>query len=93
MESSSCVPVCGQGEARPLIHLLCDVDVFLTADGHLLRLSFKMLDVVVDVEHVVVEFGEVVKLKTQITSAHGHERGGASVMLHSITEKHIHLGQ
>ncbi len=79
MLSSSGVPVCGQGEARALVHLLGDVDVLLTADGHLLRFSFKMLDVVVDVEHVVVEFGEVVKLKTQIT--HEHERGAPSVKL------------
>lgn len=44
------------------------MNVFFTADADLLRFSFKMLDVVVDVEHVVVQFGEVMKLKAQNTS-------------------------
>ena len=38
------------------------MDVLLTRDGDLLRLVFKVLDVVVDVEEVFVELCKVVKL-------------------------------
>lgn len=39
------------------------MDVLLTRDQDLLRLVFKVLDVVVDVEYVFVELGEVVELR------------------------------
>lgn len=38
------------------------MDVLLARDGRLLRLVFEVLDVVVDVEDVFVELGEVVEL-------------------------------
>lgn len=38
------------------------MDVLLTREGDLLRLIFKVLNVVVDVENVFVELGKVVEL-------------------------------
>lgn len=39
------------------------MDVLLARDGDLLRLIFEVLNVVVDVEDVFVELGEVVELE------------------------------
>lgn len=38
------------------------MDVLLTPDGDLLRLIFKVLNVVIDVENILVELGKVVEL-------------------------------
>lgn len=62
-------PVGRHAEHGPLVHLLAHVDVVLTRDLDLLRLVLEKLDVVVDVENVLVEGGEVVQLR---------ERGGGS---------------
>lgn len=58
-------PVGRHGEHGPLEDLFRHVDVLLARDGDLLRLVFEELDVVVDVEDVFVELGEVVELRGQ----------------------------
>lgn len=65
-------PVGRHGEHGPLIDLFGHVDVLLAHDGDLLRLVFEVLDVVVDVEDVFVELGEVVELERK------EERGRCS---------------
>lgn len=55
-------PVALHGEHRPLIDLFSHVDVLLTGDCYLLWFVFKELNVVVDVEDVLVEFGKILKL-------------------------------
>lgn len=59
-------PVGRHGEHGPLIDFFGHVDVLLTRDGDLLRLVFKVLYVVVDVEGVFVELGKVVKLRREV---------------------------
>lgn len=45
------------------------MDVLLARDGDLLRLVFEELDVVVDVENVFVQLGEVVELWRKATGS------------------------
>lgn len=66
-------PVGRHGEHGPLVDLLRHVDVLLARDGYLLRLVFEELDVVVDVEEVLVELGEVVELRER---GRGEKREG-----------------
>lgn len=58
-------PVGRHGEHGPLVDLFGHMDVLFAGDGDLLRLVFKVLDVVVDVEDVFVEFGKVVELRRE----------------------------
>lgn len=60
-------PVGRHAEHGPLVDLLGHMDVLLARDGDLLRLVFEELDVVVDVENVFVQLGEVVELRRKAT--------------------------
>lgn len=55
-------PVGRHGEHGPLVDLFSHMDVLLTHNGDLLRLIFKVLDVIVDVENVLTKLGKVVEL-------------------------------
>lgn len=55
-------PVGRHGKDGPLVDFLCYVDVFLTGDGDVLGFILKVLDVVVDVEHIFIQFGKVMQL-------------------------------
>lgn len=55
------------------------MDVLLARDGDLLWLVFEELDVVVDVENVFVQLGEVVELRRKAT--------GSALLLEAIFKK------
>lgn len=60
------------------------MDVLLTGYGDLLRFSFEVLDVVIDVEHVLIQFGKVMKLKAQTDTSLISAAGVSDLIRHVL---------